>query len=85
MLSFGPKGKGHTAPADGVYSVGCREAAEGAIMPHNKALRVWLILGVGRLWVMLGWSIADQLLWSIGGGRNDMDPPPVRTCFNEPE
>ena len=35
-------------------------------MPSNKELRVWLIVGVGLLWVMLGWIIYDQILWPTG-------------------
>jgi hypothetical protein len=31
-------------------------------MPSAKEMRVWLILDVILLWVMLGWSIADQFL-----------------------
>jgi hypothetical protein len=36
-------------------------------MPTTREMRVWFILGIVLLWVMLGWSIADQFLWSTGG------------------
>jgi hypothetical protein len=36
-------------------------------MSSNRALRVWLLLGVGLLVVMLGWLIYDHLLWPTGG------------------
>ena len=55
------------AHTDGVHGVGCREAPEEAIMPSNKELRAWLILGVVFLWAWLAWIIADQLLWPTGG------------------
>ncbi len=41
-------------------------------MPSTKELRVWLIVGVGLLAVMLGWSIADQLLCSTGGTQEEV-------------
>jgi hypothetical protein len=44
-----------------------REAEEETIMSSNKELRVWVIVGVGLLVVMLGWLMADQLLWSTEG------------------